>query len=74
MAAGEVYLHNWLLKDPAGSRTMASPKPSAPPVVTIPTDIPINASGHRQELDRHFNLLSICDLALTSRNTWVALG
>lgn len=38
------------------------------------TEAPINASGHRQELDRNFNLLSICALAITSGNTWVALG
>lgn len=34
----------------------------------------INASGHRQELDRNFGLLSICGLAVTSGNTWLALG
>lgn len=35
----------------------------------------INAiTGHRQELDRHFNLVSICGLALTTGNTWLALG
>lgn len=38
------------------------------------TDAPINASGHRQELDRNFNLLSICSLAITSGNTWITLG
>ncbi|KAJ9653970.1 hypothetical protein H2201_009067 [Coniosporium apollinis] len=38
------------------------------------TEAPINASGHPQELDRNFNLLSICGLAVTSGNTWVALG
>ena len=38
------------------------------------TEAPINASGHRQELDRNFNLVSICALAITTGNTWVALG
>ena len=38
------------------------------------TEAPINASGHHQELDRNFNLVSICALAITSGNTWVALG
>ena len=38
------------------------------------TEAPINASGHHQELDRNFNLISICALAITSGNTWVALG
>ena len=42
-------------------------------VATIP-ETPINASGHRQELDRNFNLLSICSLGVTSGNTWIALG
>lgn len=37
-------------------------------------DAPINASGHRQELDRNFSLLSICGLAITSGNTWIAIG
>ena len=38
------------------------------------TDMPINASGHKQELDRNFSFLSICGLAITSGNVWVALG
>ena len=34
----------------------------------------INASGHKDQLKRHFGLLSICGLALTVDNAWVALG
>lgn len=34
----------------------------------------INASGHRQQLQRNFGLLSICGVAITTGNTWVALG
>ncbi|KAF2191466.1 choline transporter [Zopfia rhizophila CBS 207.26] len=34
----------------------------------------INALGHRQELQRNFGLLSICGLAVTTGNTWVAQG
>lgn len=34
----------------------------------------INASGHRQQLDRNFNLLSICSFAITAGNAWVSLG
>ena len=34
----------------------------------------INASGHRDQLKRHYGLLSICGLALTIDNAWVALG
>ncbi|KAL1305066.1 hypothetical protein AAFC00_002004 [Neodothiora populina] len=34
----------------------------------------INASGHRDQLTRQYGLLSICGLALTIDNAWVALG
>lgn len=34
----------------------------------------VNASGHRDQLHRHYGLLSICGLALTIDNAWVALG
>jgi len=34
----------------------------------------INASGHRQELERNFSLLSICAVAVTTGNTWIAQG
>lgn len=34
----------------------------------------INASGHVQELQRHFSLLSLCSVAITTGNTWVAIG
>jgi hypothetical protein len=34
----------------------------------------INASGHVQELDRNFSLLSICAIAVTTGNTWIAQG
>ena len=34
----------------------------------------INASGHRDQLKRHYGLLSICGLALTVDNAWIALG
>ena len=41
----------------------------------VPSDFaPINASGHRQELERNFNLISICSFAITSGNCWVSLG
>ncbi|KAH8679550.1 choline transporter [Tricladium varicosporioides] len=38
------------------------------------SDALINASGHRQELDRNFHLMHICGLGITSGNTWLALG
>ena len=34
----------------------------------------INASGHKQELDRNFSLLSICAVGICTGNTWAALG
>jgi hypothetical protein len=34
----------------------------------------INASGHADQLQRQYGLLSICGLALTVDNAWVALG
>ncbi|RDW90127.1 putative choline transport protein [Aspergillus mulundensis] len=37
-------------------------------------DAPVNASGHRQELQRNYGLLSICALAITTGNTWIAQG
>ena len=38
------------------------------------SEVAINASGHRQELERNFNLLSVCSLGIASGNTWIALG
>lgn len=34
----------------------------------------INASGHKQELERQFSLLSICSIGITTGNVWAALG
>jgi hypothetical protein len=34
----------------------------------------VNASGHKQELDRNFSLLSICAVGICTGNTWAALG
>lgn len=34
----------------------------------------INASGHRQELDRNFKLINIVGLGLTSGVTWIPIG
>ena len=36
--------------------------------------IVLNASGHKQELQRHFSLLSICSIGITTGNVWAALG
>lgn len=37
-------------------------------------EVGINVSGHKQELQRNFGLLSLCGLGLTSGNVWMALG
>ena len=34
----------------------------------------VNASGHKQELERQFSLLSICSIGITTGNVWAALG
>jgi hypothetical protein len=33
-----------------------------------------NVSGHAQELERQFGLLSICATGIVTGNTWTALG
>jgi hypothetical protein len=42
-------------------------------VITLNGQI-INASGHADQLQRQYGLLSILGLALTVDNAWVALG
>lgn len=34
----------------------------------------VNASGHRQEVERNFSLISLCAIAVTTGNTWIAQG
>jgi choline transport protein len=34
----------------------------------------VNASGHRDQLTRQYGIWSICGLALTIDNAWIALG
>ncbi|KAK2775257.1 hypothetical protein FQN52_004040 [Onygenales sp. PD_12] len=38
------------------------------------SDEAINASGHKQELERNFSLMSICGVGITTGNTWIAMG
>ena len=47
----------------------SSASAESPPSGTL-----INVSGHRQELERNFGLISLCGLGITSGNTWVALS
>ncbi|KAL8798375.1 MAG: hypothetical protein Q9182_006716 [Xanthomendoza sp. 2 TL-2023] len=37
-------------------------------------EVAVNVSGHKQELQRNFGLLSLCGLGITSGNVWIALG
>jgi hypothetical protein len=46
----------------------------SPPSPESSTDELINASGHKQELERNFSLLSLTAVAITTGNTWVAIG
>lgn len=41
---------------------------------TIEVGEVINASGHKQQLERQFSLLSICSIGITTGNVWAALG
>jgi len=55
---------------------MKEEKPPISPHDTVDTaegEI-INASGHRDQLDRQYGILSICGMALTVDNAWVAIG
>jgi choline transport protein len=42
--------------------------------VSVETGEIINASGHRDQLQRQYGILSICGMALTVDNAWVAIG
>jgi choline transport protein len=39
-----------------------------------PSLLEVNESGHVQELERNFSLLSICSVGIVTGNTWAALG
>ena len=54
-------------------RSFQDVKPGEDVVTTLEGQI-VNASGHRDQLHRQYGLLSICGLALTVDNAWVALG
>lgn len=42
--------------------------------ITVGVGEIINASGHKQELERQFSLLPICAVGITTGNVWAALG
>lgn len=48
---------------------------NAPDDIIVGTaDNVINASGHPDQLERQYGILSICGMALTVDNAWVAIG
>lgn len=54
---------------PSAGVESSSASGESPPSGTL-----INVSGHKQELERNFGLISLCGLGITSGNTWIALG
>ncbi|KAF3482274.1 choline transporter Hnm1 [Arthroderma uncinatum] len=52
-----------------GATVTATESPSSPDL-----DPMLNSSGHRQELDRNFSLMSMCAIGVTAGNTWIAMG
>ena len=61
-------------KVPVKGRGVADHDVDSKAVIVTETGEVINASGHRDQLKRQYGLLSICGLALTVDNAWVALG
>ena len=51
-------------------------KPSHPTFSSdrITVEAPVNASGHRQELEQNFGLFSLCGIAVTTGESWIVLG
>ena len=43
-------------------------------IVSVVEGEEVNASGHRDQLARQYGIWSICGLALTIDNAWIALG
>jgi len=43
-------------------------------IVSVVDGVEVNASGHKDELVRQYSIWSLCGLALTIDNAWVALG
>ena len=62
--ADEQVLTPELLKNAANRRTSLVSKEGGV----------VNASGHRDQLQRQYGLLSICGLALCIDNAWIAFG
>jgi choline transport protein len=60
------------LQDKKESSIESDEKLKSPPEVAVGELI--NASGHVQEVDRNFGLLSLTGFGITSGNVWPALG
>lgn len=48
--------------------------PADETIVAAEGGVAVNASGWKDQLDRQYGLLSLCGIALTVDNAWVALG
>ena len=68
MASDEVQKEPYVEKQPNDEFG-----PGEAVAITLDGEI-VNASGHRDQLQRGYGLLSICGLALSVDNAWVALG
>ena len=60
-------------KDHTVVATGVSEKTSVPSS-ELSSEVGINASGHKQELERNFSLLSICGVAVTTGVSWTSVG
>lgn len=56
--------------DPTREKVMA--KEEGPDVAV--GEVRINASGHKDQLQRQYRLIALCALALNIDNAWIALG
>jgi hypothetical protein len=63
-----------VLDDKNEKRTSVPPGSQSPDSEEAIEGKIINASGHVDQLHRQYSLLSICGLALTVDNAWVAVG
>lgn len=57
-----------------GEQKSSAEKPRLEADDTVDVGEVLNASGHKQELERNFSLLSISAIGITTGNVWSALG
>lgn len=62
-----------VVKDNEAIETGVTEKLSGPSSGLL-SEVGINASGHKQELERNFSLLSICGVAITTGVSWTSVG